>query len=130
MLIFLLLSRSENYGIAVSEALSMSVPCIVAKTTPLREFLNEPGCFGKDYPPDPHAPAQSIPKVHSGNAKTGPLTDKIKTWDRIAQDYERTYNEVASTPRKIPYVRLANQAVITYITNALSEQLNQMSVHG
>jgi glycogen(starch) synthase len=97
--IFLLLSRSENYGISVAEALSMGVPCIVAKTSALKEFLNEPGCFGIDYPPDPHALAQLIAKVHSGNAKTGSLSDKIKTWDRIAQDYERIYNEVASTPK-------------------------------
>ena len=96
--IFLLLSRSENYGIVVAEALATGIPCIVAKTTALREFLNEPGCYGIDYPPDPDNLAELIVEVHN-SAKVGPLTDKIKTWDRIAQDYERLYNEVAFPKR-------------------------------
>lgn len=96
--IFLLLSRSENYGIAVAEALATGIPCIVAKTTALREFLDEPGCYGITYPPDPDDLAELIVEVHC-TAKAGPLTDKIKTWDRIAQDYERIYTEVASIPK-------------------------------
>lgn len=91
--IFLLLSRSENYGIAVAEALASGIPCIVAKTTALREFLNEPGCYGINYPPDPDNLAELIVEVHR-NAKVGPLTDKIKTWNKIVQDYERIYHEV------------------------------------
>lgn len=89
--IFLLLSRSENYGIAVAEALSMGIPCVVAKTTALREFLDEPGCFGIDYPPDQNELAQLIVKVHNNTKKTGHLTDKIRTWDEIARHYERIY---------------------------------------
>jgi glycosyltransferase involved in cell wall biosynthesis len=89
--IFLLLSRSENYGISVAEALSMGVACIVTKTTALTEFLNEPGCFGINYPPDPSALAELIVRVHRSNVRTGPLSDKIRTWDRIARDYECIY---------------------------------------
>jgi glycosyltransferase involved in cell wall biosynthesis len=73
----------------------MGAPCIVAKTTALTEFLNEPGCFGIDYLPDPNALAQLIAEVHSSNVKIGPLTDKIKTWDAIALDYEDIYSELA-----------------------------------
>ena len=49
--IFLLMSKSENYGIVVPESLALGTPVIVTKTTALTEFLNEPGCFGVDYPP-------------------------------------------------------------------------------
>ena len=99
--IFLLLSRSENYGISVAEALSRGIACIVTKTTALNEFLNEPGCFGITYPPDPLALAQLIVSVHGSNVRTGPLTDKIRTWDRIAPEYERIYREAVRNGRKI-----------------------------
>jgi hypothetical protein len=69
----------------------MGVACIATKTTALTEFLNEPGCFGISYPPDPSALAELIVRVHRSNVRTGLLSDKIRTWDRIARDYECIY---------------------------------------
>ena len=88
---FLLLSRSENFGIAVAEALALGVPSIVAKTTALVEFLDEPGCFGIDYPPDPSELAELIIKVKESDPHVGPLSERIQTWEQVAGRYERLY---------------------------------------
>ena len=92
--IFLLLSRSESYGIVVTEALAVGAPCIVTKTTALTEFLTEPGCFGVDYPPDPKDVAELIIKIHDEETKVGPFSNKIRTWDKVAVDYEKLYERI------------------------------------
>lgn len=89
--IVLLLSRSESYGIVVTEALAAGTPCIVAKTTALTEFLNEPGCFSIDYPPAPRELADLIVTIHESDTKVGPFSDRIRTWDKVAADYEKLY---------------------------------------
>jgi len=88
---FLLLSRSENYGIAVAEALALGVPSIVAKTTALVEFLDEPGCFGIGYPPDPTELAELIINVKDTDLHVGPLSERIRTWREVAGMYEKLY---------------------------------------
>jgi glycosyltransferase involved in cell wall biosynthesis len=92
--VFLLLSRSESYGIVVAEALALGTPCIVTKTTALTEFLTEPGCFGVDYPPDPSEVADLIIKIHDSEVKVGPFSDRIRTWDKVAVDYEKLYERI------------------------------------
>lgn len=92
--VFILLSRSEAYGITVAEALALGTPCIVTKRTALNEFLNEPGCFGVDYPPNPKEVAQVIMKIYKNNVQVGPFSKKIRTWDKVAEDYEIVYNKV------------------------------------
>jgi glycosyltransferase involved in cell wall biosynthesis len=92
--VFLLLSRSEAYGIVVAEALSIGIPCIVADTTALREFTNEPGCFGVDSPPDPRTVAKLVLRILENDVQVGPLSDKIRTWERVTQDYEEVYEYV------------------------------------
>lgn len=88
---FLLLSRDESYGIVVAEALAAGTPCIVAKTTALNEFLAEPGCFGVDYPPDPAEVADLIIRINDRDVRVGPFSRKIRTWDKVAQDYVKLY---------------------------------------
>ncbi len=92
--IFLLLSNSEAYGITVAEALALGTPCIVTKITALKEFLNEPGCFGVDYPPDPKEVANLIMKMYGSNLEVGPFSQKIRTWDKVAEDYEKAYTNL------------------------------------
>lgn len=92
--IFLLLSKSEGYGIVVAEALSMGTPAIVTKGTALEEFTNEPGCFGVDYPPNPKEVAELILKIVNSDVKVGPFSRKIRTWDKVAEDYEAVYKKV------------------------------------
>ncbi len=95
--IFLLLSRSENYGIAVAEALALGVPSIVAKTTALVEFLDETGCFGIGYPPDPTELAELIISINHTNPHVGPLSERIQTWGQVVGKYEKLYATVLRT---------------------------------
>ena len=92
--VFLLLSKSEAYGIAVAEALSLGTPCIVTNTTALREFTNEPGCFGIDTPPDPQRVAKLVLRILENDVQVGPFSNKIRTWERVIQDYEEVYKYV------------------------------------
>ncbi|WP_321423221.1 glycosyltransferase family 4 protein [uncultured Methanobacterium sp.] len=89
--VFLLLSQSENYGIVVTEALAMGTPTIVTKRTALKEFLNEPGCFGVDYPPDPKKVSDLILKIYNDEISVGPLSNKIRTWKDVIPAYEAVY---------------------------------------
>lgn len=89
--IFLLLSRSEAYGIIVAEALSLGTPCIITKRTALTEFLDEPGCFGVDYPPDPEEVADLIIKIYKNDISVGPFSKRIRTWGTVAEEYEKLY---------------------------------------
>ncbi len=92
--VFLLLSKSEAYGIAVAEALSVGTPCIVANTTALREFSREPGCFGVESPPDPQKVAQLILHICENEVIVGPFSNKIRTWSRVTEDYQAVYEKV------------------------------------
>ena len=92
--IFLYLSKAENYGITVAEALALGTPVIATKRAALREFLGEPGCFGVDYPPNPQEVAELILKVINNDVRVGPFSKKIRTWKGVVKDYERIYYEV------------------------------------
>ena len=89
--VFLYLSKAENYGITVAEVLALGTPVIVTKRTALKEFLNEPGCFGVDYPPDPREVAELILKIVSSKVKVGLFSRKIRTWDEVVEEYEKVY---------------------------------------
>ncbi len=92
--IFLLLSKNENYGITVAEALALGTPVIVTKHSALKEFLTEPGCFGVDYPPNPKKVAELILKILNSDVRVGPFSKRIRTWDEVVKDYEKVYNLV------------------------------------
>lgn len=94
--IFLLLSKSEGYGIVVAEALAMGTPVIVTRGTALEEFINEPGCFGVEYPPDPIKVAQLILEIYDNDVKVGPFSMKIRKWDKVAQEYENLYQKISA----------------------------------
>lgn len=97
--IFLLLSESENYGIVVAEALTMGTPVIITKRTALIGFLDEPGCFGVSYPPDPKEVADLILKIYRNDVQVGPFSKKIRTWDEVAEDYEKVYRSINTDRR-------------------------------
>lgn len=89
--VFLLLSDSEAYGLAVAEALALGTPCVVTNATALREFTHEPGCFGVDYPPDPRAVAERVMNIYTNNVRVGPFSSKIRTWEKVSRAFERVY---------------------------------------
>ncbi|MTK63826.1 MAG: glycosyltransferase family 4 protein [Methanobacterium sp.] len=92
--IYMLLSRSEAYGIAVAEALALGTPCIVTDRTALKEFSSEIGCYTVNYPPVPGEVADMIMKVYSEDRGVGPLSEKIRTWSQVSKDYEKLYENV------------------------------------
>jgi len=94
--IFMLLSRSEAYGITVAEALALGTPCIITERAALKEFSNEPGCFVVDYPPEPQEVAGSILDVYKKDVTIGPFTEKIRPWNKISKDYEELYEGMLS----------------------------------
>jgi len=94
--IFMLLSRSEAYGITVTEALTLKTPCIITNRTALKEFKDEPGCFIVDYPPKPKIIAELILDINKDDITVGPLTSKIRPWTEVVMDYERLYKSALS----------------------------------
>ncbi|MDD1774046.1 MAG: glycosyltransferase family 4 protein [Methanobacterium sp.] len=92
--VFLLLSNSEAYGISVAEALALRTPCLVSRKTAIKEFLNEPGCLGVDYPPKPELVAGKVLEIYNHDIQVGPFSDKIRTWDKVSGDYEKVYQEL------------------------------------
>jgi len=89
-----LLSNSEAYGMTVGECLALGTPCLVTKRAALNEFLNEPGCFGVEYPPNPKEVADLIIKIFRNDVQVGPLSSRIKTWDVVSEEYERLYSDL------------------------------------
>ncbi len=89
--IFLQLSRCEAFGVVVAEALASGTPAIVARTTALAEFASEPGCFVVDWPPDPDIVAELVARLWSDSPQVGPFTERIRTWDSVALEYEKLY---------------------------------------
>ena len=91
--IFLLVSWEESFGIIVAEALALGTPCIVTNTSALSDFLDNPLCFGIPYPPDPKELAALIVKVYNADIQAGTPHPKIPTWEDVAKDYEKIYEE-------------------------------------
>lgn len=93
--IFMLLSKSEAFGIVIAEALALGTPCIVTKIAALTEFTAENGCLGVEYPPDPVKVAGLILKVYESSIKVGPLSKKIRSWNEVVKDYENVYLDIS-----------------------------------
>ncbi len=102
--VFLLLSRSENYGIVVAESLSKGTPAIVSGITALKEFTSISGCFGVDYPPDPKKVAELAARIADGGITVDRHSDQLHTWDEVSRDYERVFFEIVSG-RQMPGIR-------------------------
>lgn len=53
--------------------------------------------FWREVPPDPRELAELIVSIHKKNVAVGPLSHKVRAWDRVAEDYERIYEETIRT---------------------------------
>jgi len=84
---FVILSKSEAYGISVAEALAARTPCIVANNSGLSEWIDNKNCFGVNKPDDPKEVADAIRK--SVNVVVKDV--KILDWDEIAETTADAY---------------------------------------
>ena len=91
---FMLLSNSEAYGITVAESLAIGTPCIVTNVAGLGDFKTEKGCFHVNYPPDPKKVGDLIIELYNKDIEVGPFSEKIRTWDKVTNDYERIYTKI------------------------------------
>lgn len=92
--IFLILSKTEGYGLVVAESLSRGTPVIVTNGTALEEFTIENGCFGVDYPPKPEEVTKLIMNIYKKDIEIGPFTKKIRTWNEVTEDYKNVYSNL------------------------------------
>ncbi len=85
--VLILLSKHEAYGIVVAEALAAKIPCIVANSSALTEWIDNKNVFGVDYPIDVKELADLIKKVVEIRVEAV----KLVTWDRVAEDLSNLY---------------------------------------
>jgi glycosyltransferase involved in cell wall biosynthesis len=89
--IFALLSKYEAFGVSVAEALASGLPCIVADSQALSEWIQYDGCEGIAYPIDIHELAQ---KIQSMSGKT--CNCKIFSWKEVVDQLEQIYETVST----------------------------------
>jgi glycosyltransferase involved in cell wall biosynthesis len=88
--VFALLSKYEAFGICVAEALASKTLCIVAKTSALKEWVDNKNCFGIDYPINHDELGKLINKV-IGKEMSGV---KLYDWDDTARELSRIYEKI------------------------------------
>lgn len=94
--LFVLLSSHEAYSIAVAEALAAGIPCIVANTSALSEWVDNKTCFGLNFPINIQELADLITDILSGKCVRNTsqfLGTKIKDWNEIIKEIESIYME-------------------------------------
>ena len=87
--VFVLLSKYESFSIVIAEALAAKIPCIVANTSALTEWIDNRNCFGIDYPISIHRLAQLI------NSAIGTKVSEVRLWDwdSVVRAIIRLYRE-------------------------------------
>jgi glycosyltransferase involved in cell wall biosynthesis len=86
--LFVLLSKYEAFGIVVAEALAAKVPCIIANTSALTEWIDNKNCFGIDYPVSVERLAQLIKNVIGQEVRDVKLWD----WNDVVRETLEVYN--------------------------------------
>jgi glycosyltransferase involved in cell wall biosynthesis len=86
--LFVSLSKYESYGITIAEALTSGVPCLVANSTALTEWIDNKCCFGIDFPINTDDLAARI------NENIGKKINKpnLPNWNDIAKLIIKTYD--------------------------------------
>jgi glycosyltransferase involved in cell wall biosynthesis len=86
--LFVLLSKYEAYGISVGEALASGMPCIVANTSALTEWVNDRDCYGVNYPVEIDELATLVKKLIGKKVYRMKLHDWNEIVDRLVELYE------------------------------------------
>jgi glycosyltransferase involved in cell wall biosynthesis len=94
--VFVLPSKYEAYSLVVAEALTAGVPCIVANTSALKEWIDGETCFGINYPVRLEDLARVISTVlnlgiYGKIVSQKWLGKKILNWDDVVSRLEYLY---------------------------------------
>ena len=87
--LFVYLSKHEAYGISVAEALASKIPCIVANSSALKEWIDNENCFGVNYPINVNELANLIDEVIGKEVKGLKLLD----WEDVVAELIKVYKE-------------------------------------
>jgi glycosyltransferase involved in cell wall biosynthesis len=90
--VFVLPSKYEAYGMTVAQALASGVPSIVARTSALREWVDNENCYGIDYEINVKVLVDLIEEV-TGKKVSGV---QLPTWDEVTRKLISVYERVAS----------------------------------
>ena len=90
--LFILLSKHEAYGISVAEALASRVPCIVANTSALTEWIDHKYCFGIDYPINLDELATLVNNVMGKDVGELRIPDWNESAEKLVSLYEGLHN--------------------------------------
>lgn len=99
--LFVLPSRSENFGIVVAEALAMGIPVVTTTATPWAEINGRCGwCVEPAAKPMAHALAAAMTLSDAERAALGArgrrLVEENYTWATVGKAMERLYESVVS----------------------------------
>jgi len=91
--VFVLLSEREAFGITVAEALASGIPCVLANTSALTEWIDNQNCFGVNYPIE----LDELVRVVVGTI--GRDVNPTKLWDceEVAEKIAELYFNVKGT---------------------------------
>jgi glycosyltransferase involved in cell wall biosynthesis len=95
--IFVLLSKFEAFGVSVAEALASGLPCIVADSRALSEWIRYEGCEGIKYPINIQELALRIQNM-SGNICE---RNSIFSWKEVVDNLEQIYETVYTHGRSL-----------------------------
>lgn len=95
--LFVLLSQHEAYGLVVAEALTSGLPCVVANTSSLAEWIDNETCFGVDYPIELDKLAKVVlfllnKKIHRKDFSEKYVNGKILDWKDVVCQLEKVYS--------------------------------------
>lgn len=93
--LFVLLSTQEAFGISVAEALAAGIPCIVANSSALTEWVDNENCYAINLPVDVDQLAKLIDTVVG--KKIVPL--KLQSWDDVVNQLVKVYCNLLSDGR-------------------------------
>ena len=92
--VFILLSKHEAYGISVAEALASRVPCIVANTSALKEWVDNKNSFGIEYPINLDELATLINNVMGKDVDELRIPD----WNEVTEKLVSLYKDLLNIP--------------------------------
>lgn len=92
--VLVLLSKYEAYSMVVAEALVAGVPCIVAKTSALKEWIDNRNCFGIQSSANVAKLADLINNVLERNSRVDwreIKIGKIQDWNDVVEKLQSVY---------------------------------------